>query len=134
MALLRRLAITALYVLVFVSVLVGTRQRALSVEPDIVIYAADVTSYFGAWSRISDPTAAAGTKLVSSNTAADGTIAPVVANPTTDYFEVTFSAPANTAYRLWLRMQALNNSKYNDSLWVQFSDSADYPINTTNAL
>ena len=36
-------------------------------------------------------------------------------------------------------MQALNNSKYNDSLWVQFSDALSggspiYPMNTTSGL
>ena len=40
---------------------------------------------------------------------------------------------------MWLRALALNDSKWNDSLWVQFSDAmADgspiYPINTTSGL
>ena len=52
---------------------------------------------------------------------------------------MTFVAPANTPYRLWLRTQATANSKWNDSLWVQFSDaqsggSSIYPINTTSGL
>jgi hypothetical protein len=38
-----------------------------------------------------------------------------------------------------MRIEALNNSKYNDSLWVQFSDalsggSSIYPMNTTSGL
>jgi hypothetical protein len=58
-----------------------------------------------------------------------------LASPT-DYVDVTFDAPAGTPYRIWLRMQALGNSKWNDSLWVQFSDarsgsSSIYPMNTT---
>jgi predicted FMN-binding regulatory protein PaiB len=40
-----------------------------------------------------------------------------------DYIDVTFTAEANTPYTLWLRVKALNNNKYNDSLWVQFSDA-----------
>ena len=53
--------------------------------------------------------------------------------------DVTFNANAGTPYTLWLRMQALNNSKFNDSLWVQFSDalangSSIYPMNTTSGL
>ena len=36
--------------------------------------------------------------------------------------DVTFDANANTPHKLWLRMQALGN-KFNDSLWVQFSDA-----------
>jgi hypothetical protein len=40
---------------------------------------------------------------------------------------------------LWLRLQALARSKYNDAVWVQFSDalangSAVYPLNSTSAL
>jgi hypothetical protein len=38
-----------------------------------------------------------------------------------------------------LRLRALNNSKYNDAVWLQFSDavaggSAAYPMNTTAGL
>jgi len=58
----------------------------------------------------------------------------------THYVDVTFDADANTPYRLWLRLQALNNSKLNDSLWVQFSDAKSsggasiYPMNSTSGL
>ena len=56
-----------------------------------------------------------------------------------DYVDVTFDANAGMPYTLWLRMQAVNNSKYNDSLWVQFSDAmasgaSIYPMNTTSGL
>jgi hypothetical protein len=56
-----------------------------------------------------------------------------------DYVDVTFTASAGTPYTFWLRMQALNNSKFNDSLWVQFSNamasgSAVYPLNSTSGL
>ena len=56
-----------------------------------------------------------------------------------DYVDVTFTAVAGTPYTLWLRLRALNNSKYNDSLFVQFSDaiaagSPVYAINTTAGL
>jgi len=42
-------------------------------------------------------------------------------------------------YTFWLRMQALGNSKFNDSVWVQFSDAqvngaTIYPMNSTSAL
>ena len=52
---------------------------------------------------------------------------------------MTFNATAGTPYTLWLRLQATGNSKFNDSLWVQFSDalasgSPAYPINTTSGL
>ena len=53
-----------------------------------------------------------------------------LASPT-DYVDVSFSANAGTPYTLWLRLQALNNSKFNDSVWVQFSDA---PAGATNTL
>ena len=61
-----------------------------------------------------------------------------LASPT-EYIDVTFNANAGTPYTLWLRLQALARSKYNDSLWVQFSDalasgSPIYPLNSTSAL
>ena len=36
---------------------------------------------------------------------------------------MTFDAAADTPYRLWLRVKAVNNSKFNDSVSVQFSDA-----------
>ena len=57
----------------------------------------------------------------------------------THFVEATFSAPSSTAFHVWLRLRAANDSKYNDSVWVQFSDAlaggaAVYPLNTTSAL
>ena len=55
-------------------------------------------------------------------------------------FEFTFNAAANTPYHIWLRLRAIDNSKYNDSLYAQFSDAlntsgaARYRIGTTDAL
>jgi hypothetical protein len=56
-----------------------------------------------------------------------------------DYFDATFSADAGVPYTIWLRIRALNNSKYNDAVWVQFSDAraggaAVHPIGTTSGL
>src|SRR4029078_11014487 len=46
---------------------------------------------------------------------------------------------AGVPYRIWLRLEASANSKFNDSVWLQFSDAqicgtAAYPIGTTNGL
>jgi hypothetical protein len=71
--------------------------------------------------------------LVSDATAADGTrielpdagvpkIGTALASPV-NYFEVTFTAQANTPYRLWLRGRAQADSYNNDSVHVQFSGS-----------
>jgi endonuclease/exonuclease/phosphatase family metal-dependent hydrolase len=56
------------------------------------------------------------------------------------YFELTFDAPAATTYRVWLRLRAGGNSKWNDAVWVQFNDStttsgsAAYRIGTTSGM
>lgn len=56
-----------------------------------------------------------------------------------DRFDMTFTAFANTPYTIWVRLRADGNSKWNDSVWVQFSDAlvngqATYRIGTTSAL
>jgi hypothetical protein len=62
-----------------------------------------------------------------------------LANPT-NFVEATFNAVAGVRYRLWLRMRAKDNSKWNDSVYVQFSGSttstgsARYRIGTTSGL
>ena len=45
------------------------------------------------------------------------------ARQTERHFEQTFQASAGTAYHLWIRMRAQNNSFGNDSIHVQFNDS-----------
>ena len=103
------------------------------------MYASDIPAagLHGAWSRVSDATAAAGVKLSTPNNLVSNAAAPL-ASPV-DYVEFAFNAPAGTRCTIWLRMKASNNDKYNDSVWVQFSDAlaggtAVYPINTTSAL
>jgi phospholipase D-like protein len=112
---------------------------ASSTPANIVIYASDVASAnrHGSWTTAADTTAAAGTRLVTPDNGVANT-ANALASPT-DYVDVTFNANAGTPYTIWLRAQALNNSKFNDSLWVQFSDaqaggSAVYGLNTTTGL
>jgi len=41
------------------------------------------------------------------------------------YFEMTFTAEAGRAYRLWIRAKAQDDFWGNDSVWVQFSDSVN---------
>src|SRR6202023_865708 len=90
---------------------------------DIVIDASDVATPSGAWSPVSDPTAAGGIKLTNPDAGVAALPAPL-ANPT-NYFEATFAAQAGTRYRVWLRIHAIGDSKWNDSVFVQFSDSVD---------
>ena len=107
--------------------------------PNIVIYAGDVPAagLHGAWTTASDATAANGLKLITTDAGFAATN-NALASPT-HFVDVTFNAPANTPYAIWLRLQALNNSKFNDSLWVQFSNavangSPIYPVGSTSAL
>jgi hypothetical protein len=54
-------------------------------------------------------------------------------------FDVRFWAEPNVPYHLWLRLKAENDSKFNDSVWVQFSSatidgSPAYRMGTSDAL
>jgi hypothetical protein len=107
--------------------------------PDIVIYASDLPSSArrGTWRTASDATSPKGIKLTTPDNGFASTDAPLAAPA--DYVDVTFSAVAGVPYRIWLRLQALANSKYNDAVWLQFSDATVngnpmYRINTSSGL
>src|SRR5262249_12339033 len=102
---------------------------------DVVVYASEVphSALHGWWTFWNDWTSPAGWKLA---TGEGGFAAPsdALAAPT-HFVDVTFDAPAGVPYTLWLRLQAAGNSKYNDSVWVQFSDALVngiqvYPLNS----
>jgi hypothetical protein len=106
---------------------------------DIVIYASDLPSgsRHGAWSTASDPTSPGGIKLVTPDAGWAATAAPL-ASPA-DYLDVPFNPTPDTPYTLWLRMRAQDNSKWNDAVWVQFSDAhvngvPIYPLNSASGL
>jgi PKD repeat protein len=107
---------------------------------DIVIYASDLLmsgSWHGAWRTASDPTSPNGLKLVTTDAGLAATAAPLAAPA--DYIDVPFNPTPGTPYTLWLRVRAQDNSKWNDSLWVQFSDawvngSQVYPLGSTSGL
>jgi hypothetical protein len=106
--------------------------------PEIVLYSTDVTQLVGSWSRVADLTAAGGFTLRNVDAGAGVVAAPLAAPP--HYVEATFNAVAGTRYRVWLRMRAKDNSKWNDSVYVQFSGAVTsagsplYRIGTSNAL
>jgi phospholipase D-like protein len=75
-----------------------------------------------AW-RIGTDSGAGGTSIWNPNAGASK-IAPALASPSS-YFEMTFTADANTAYHVWIRMRAQSNSFSNDSVHMQFSDAID---------
>ncbi|MGE3955581.1 MAG: carbohydrate-binding protein [Vicinamibacterales bacterium] len=105
---------------------------------DIVLYASDATVVQGSWSLSASSSAAGGQRLTSTDSGWSYTT-NALASPS-HYIEASFTAPSFTTYHVWLRMRATNDSKWNDSVWVQFSDSATpngsaaYRIGTTDGL
>ena len=105
---------------------------------DVVLYSSDIATIRGNWARVSASGAAGGLQMASTDRGWSTPDYPQT-NPS-DYLETTFSASAGTSYRVWLRLRASNNSKWNDAVWVQFSDSlngsgaAVYRIGTSSGL
>ena len=97
--------------------------------PTIVLYASEAPARAGKWQVVADPTAAGGARIWNPDKGA-AKITTAAASPA-DYFEVTFTAAANTPYHLWMRGIAQNDSPYNDSVHLQFSDSVDAGGNAT---
>jgi len=100
----------------------GMATRAAT-PSDIVIYASDVTVMQGNWSKVANSSSPGGVTLASADAGWSSTTAPL-ASPA-NYVEATFTAPSATAYHVWLRMHATGNSKYNDSVFLQYSDATD---------
>jgi regulation of enolase protein 1 (concanavalin A-like superfamily) len=121
---------------------VGSALDAASLSSqaeEIVVHASDVPgeALHGSWVKAADATAADGTKLSTADAGWSSTSAPI-AQPA-DYFDVTFDALAGQPYTLWLRLRAASDSKYNESVWVQFSDARVngapvYALDSTGAL
>lgn len=113
----------------------GTRTYAAG---DVVLYASDFTQIQGNWTRTASSSAAGGQMLASADRGWSTVSSPLSAPA--DFIEATFSAPSYTPYHVWVRLRATSDSKYNDSVWVQFSDALDlnqgaiYPIGTTSGL
>jgi len=87
----------------------------------VIRYPAATASAHGNWRIVADATAAGGSRIEQPDAGAAKITTPP-ANPA-NYFEVTFTAEANTPYRLWLRGRAQADSYNNDSVYVQFSGS-----------
>jgi endonuclease/exonuclease/phosphatase family metal-dependent hydrolase len=123
-------------------VLVLTAMTAVSAATaaaqDIVLYSSDVSVIQGNWAAGGSSSGAGGQRVGSTDYGWSAPDAPLAAPR--DYFEATFTAPSYTTYHVWLRMRATNDSKWNDSVWVQFSDalepngSAAYRIGTTGGM
>ena len=90
---------------------------------EIVLYAADANAIAGTWSLVPDATAAGGTRMWNPDKSA-GKIRQPLPDPQ-NYFEISFQAEARVAYHLWIRGKADKDKRKNDSVFVQFSRSAD---------
>jgi len=127
---------TWLGVLAFAAMTVA--GAATTEAQDIVLYSSDVSSVQGNWYAWESSSGAGGQRMTSNDYGWSTTDAPL-ASPG-DYFEATFNAPSYTTYHVWLRLRATGDSKWNDSVWVQFSDAANtsgsaaYRIGTSDAL
>jgi hypothetical protein len=126
---------TRVFVFVVAALACGVTARADS--SDVVLYTAEATTIEGNWAAGASSGAADGRSMISADLGWSTTSAPL-ASPS-HYFEMKFDAPAGTPYRIWLRLRAKNNSKWNDAVWVQFSDAvsggnAIYRIGTTRGL
>jgi hypothetical protein len=112
--------------------------RVSSAAGDIVLYSSDVNLISGMWTRAASTTGAGGQKMTTPDTGWAATSAPL-ASPT-HFFEASFTASASTTYQVWLRLRAAGDSKWNESVWLQFSDAIDtagaplWRIGTTSAL
>src|SRR4051794_28016749 len=117
---LRRSSFAILTVLTLM-LLIGRGAHLHAAAGDVVLYPSDVTTIRGNWARVASASGAGVQKMSSVDYGWSTTDAPL-ASPN-DYFEASFSASAGTVYHVWLRLRADVDSKYNDSAWVQFSDS-----------
>ena len=112
-------------------------MRSTAQSPDIVLYAADVSTMSGNWGRLASTSGAGGLKMTSEDRGASE-MTPLAAPR--DYFEAEFDAAAGVPYRVWLRLRAAGNSKWNESVWVQFTGAIDangsdlWAVGTTAAL
>ena len=102
------------------TVIVDNRGRP---GDEVVLHAQQASTIRGNWSLVSMSSAAGGRALYNTELGLDRVSTPRAAPA--DYVEFTFTANAGTAYRLWLRGNALGDSLDNDSVHVQFSGSVN---------
>jgi endonuclease/exonuclease/phosphatase family metal-dependent hydrolase len=105
---------------------------------EVVLHSTDVTTIKGNWTRVSDSSAASSQEMSSSEQGWSSTAQPQ--GSPADYFEASFTAQAWVKYRVWIRARATNDSKWNESVWLQFSDSLNgsgstaYRIGSTSGI
>ncbi|MGH8635601.1 MAG: FG-GAP-like repeat-containing protein [Burkholderiales bacterium] len=120
-----------------VALVVSSGPPMVNGTDEIVLHVAGQAEILGRWSVVADVTAAGGARLQNLNYGAATLVTPLAAPA--GAFDLTFTADAGKAYRLWLRGKALLNSSVNDSVFVQFdgsvtaSGAAQWRVGTTSA-
>lgn len=107
----------------FAATLITFAAAPAAAQSEIVLHAKNASTVLGDWQMVADTSAAGGGRMWNPNRGA-AKLKTALANPY-DYFELTFTAEAGRAYRLWLRGKAENNAWSNDSVHVQFSGSVN---------
>jgi hypothetical protein len=129
----RKSLMTPRLLLVCVLLLSISSRGSGAATADIVIHASDV-SHFTGMSLVSDSTAAGGRKLSTKDAGWASTERPAAASaaPTASF---AFDVPETGDYRVWLRLRGRDDSKFNESVWVQFDNaSAVYRWGTNSGL
>ena len=131
---LRRPVIVVAIVNLLIVALPNTSAAQALAPGDVVLWTATAppADVHGDWVRQTDATAAGGVVLRNPDRGRSK-VAPALASPT-NYFDLRFTAKRSTAYYLWIRMRAQNNSNSNDSIHVQFSDSVDASGRSTHRI
>jgi hypothetical protein len=122
---------------------IAEAERGALGPADVVVHVGTAASLHGNWFAVEDATAASGVRLHNPDAGAAKVTTPL-ANPS-DYFEFTVNLQPQTLYRMWMRATAQGNSVFNDSVWVQFSNTSNgayeedtfeelYRIGTTSAV
>lgn len=125
-------------VLFLIAAILAPCAPASAAPPDVVLYAADATNLRGAWAPRVDVSAAGGQSIADSDNGWSAT-SNALASPAHS-FDLTFTAAASTPYHVWFRLKAGGDSKFNDSVYAQFSDAVDgnggslFGIGTTTGL
>jgi hypothetical protein len=104
-----------------VGISAGVQPNAIG---NIVLYARDLATAHGQMGLVigSSLSTSPDNAAVESPDAGFAALSAPVASPE-HFADFVFNADAGIAYTLWLRLRARDDSKWNDSVWVQFSDA-----------
>ena len=120
--------LTAVAVVLTIGMLIAAPAAA---QTEIILHAKDTSAVMGDWQLVADSTAAGGSRVWNPDRGR-AKMGAALAAPY-DYFELSFTAEAGRAYRLWVRGKADNDAWTNDSVFVQFSGTAAHRIGTSEA-